>query len=81
MKDHEIAQLVNRLRDIAVKYHAAQQLREQIAIEVRRAIAPLLQDARRYEWLRSTCTIRELFGQDSTAFDADVDAAMKRKRK
>lgn len=31
MKDHEIALLVNRLRDIARDYHAAQQLREQIA--------------------------------------------------
>lgn len=38
MKDHEVAALVNRLRDIAVEYHAAQQLRERIAIEVRKNI-------------------------------------------
>lgn len=31
MKDHEIAKLVNDLRDVALKYHDAQQLRERIA--------------------------------------------------
>ncbi len=31
MKDHEIAMLVNELRDIAIKYHNCQQLRERIA--------------------------------------------------
>lgn len=31
IKDHEIAQAINELRDIAIKYHAAQQLREKIA--------------------------------------------------
>ena len=31
MKDHEIAQLVNALRDCAVEFHSAQQLRERIA--------------------------------------------------
>jgi hypothetical protein len=30
MKDHEIAQLVNRLTAVAVKYAETQQLREQI---------------------------------------------------
>lgn len=30
-KDHEIAQLVNELRNIAVEFHAAQQLRERIS--------------------------------------------------
>jgi len=30
MKDHEIAQVVNKLRDIGVKYGGAQQLRERI---------------------------------------------------
>jgi hypothetical protein len=29
-KDHEIAQAINSLRDIAIKYHATQQLRERI---------------------------------------------------
>ncbi|MGU5412800.1 DUF551 domain-containing protein [Klebsiella michiganensis] len=37
MKDHEIRELVNQLRDIAVKYHAAGQLREQIARVIRSA--------------------------------------------
>lgn len=35
MKDHEIRKLVNQLRDVAIKYHGAGQLREQIARVVR----------------------------------------------
>ena len=31
MKDHEIRELVNQLRDIAIEYHGAGQLREKIA--------------------------------------------------
>lgn len=38
LKDHEIREAVNTLRDIAIKYHAAGQLREQIAY----FIVPLL---------------------------------------
>lgn len=38
MKDHEIRELVNQLRDIAIKYHGAGQLREQIARVVRPAM-------------------------------------------
>lgn len=38
MKDHEIAKLVNDLRDIAKEFHATQQLRERIAIRVRAAL-------------------------------------------
>ncbi|HGN8793796.1 TPA: hypothetical protein ACK1ZR_003719 [Klebsiella michiganensis] len=38
MKDHEIRELVNQLRDVAIKYHGAGQLREQIARTVRAAI-------------------------------------------
>ncbi|HGV9257955.1 TPA: DUF551 domain-containing protein [Klebsiella oxytoca] len=38
MKDHEIRELVNQLRDIAIKYHGTGQLREQIARTVRAAI-------------------------------------------
>ncbi|MFV9412235.1 DUF551 domain-containing protein [Klebsiella oxytoca] len=38
MKDHEIRELVNQLRDIAIKYHGAGQLREQIARAVRPAM-------------------------------------------
>lgn len=30
-KDHEIAKAVNDLRDVAIKYHSTQQLRERIA--------------------------------------------------
>lgn len=38
MKEHEIRELVNQLRDIAIKYHAAGQLREQIASAIRSAM-------------------------------------------
>ena len=38
MKDHEIAAIVNELRDIAVQYHGSGQLRERIA----HAIVPVL---------------------------------------
>lgn len=38
MKDHEIALFVNRLRDIATKYHAHQCLRELISQEVLRSL-------------------------------------------
>lgn len=38
MKDHQIRELVNELRDIAVEYHGTQQLRERIAKTVRAAM-------------------------------------------
>lgn len=38
MKEHQIRELVNELRDIAVKYHSTQQLRERIARTVRTAM-------------------------------------------
>lgn len=31
MKDHEIRETINELRDIAIKYHDSQQLRQRIA--------------------------------------------------
>ncbi|HGL6673264.1 TPA: hypothetical protein ACKFNV_004790 [Klebsiella quasipneumoniae] len=48
MKDHEIRELVNQLRDIAIEYHGTQQLRERIAQAVRAAMlaaAPQPQNA------------------------------------
>ncbi len=38
MKDHEIRELVNSLRDIAIKYHSTQSLRERIDHVVRTAM-------------------------------------------
>ena len=38
MKDHEIRELVNQLRDIAIEYHGTQQLRERISRAVRAAM-------------------------------------------
>lgn len=38
MKDHQIRELVNELRDIAVEYHGTQQLREHIARTIRTAL-------------------------------------------
>ncbi len=40
MKDHEIRELINKLRDIAIKYHATQQLRQQIAYVALDALKP-----------------------------------------
>ena len=47
LKDHQIRELVNELRDIAVKYHGTQQLRERIARTVSAAMlsAVLRQEA------------------------------------
>lgn len=38
MKENQILELVNELRDIAIEYHGTQQLRERIARTVRAAI-------------------------------------------
>lgn len=38
MKDHQIRELVNELRDIAIEYHGTQQLRERIARTIREAM-------------------------------------------
>jgi len=38
LKDHQIRELVNDLRDIAIEYHGTQQLRERIARTVRAAM-------------------------------------------
>lgn len=39
LKGHQIAALVNDLRDIAIEFHGAQQLRERISHRVRDALA------------------------------------------
>ncbi|AVG34839.1 DUF551 domain-containing protein [Enterobacter asburiae] len=38
MKDHQIRELVNELRDLAIEYHCTQQLREHIARAIRTAL-------------------------------------------
>lgn len=38
MKENQIRELVNELRDIAIEYHGTQQLRERIARTVRAAL-------------------------------------------
>ncbi|SQH40173.1 Eaa protein [Salmonella enterica] len=38
MKENQIRELVNELRDIAIEYHGTQQLRERIARTVRAAM-------------------------------------------
>ena len=37
MKDHELAEFINDLRDIAIKYAGTQQLRQRIATRVKQA--------------------------------------------
>ncbi|ANP10415.1 hypothetical protein LGD64_004497 [Escherichia coli] len=34
VKEHQVRELVNQLRDVAIKYHGTQQLRERIATTV-----------------------------------------------
>ncbi|WP_250902035.1 hypothetical protein [Enterobacter roggenkampii] len=51
MKEHQIRELVNELRDIAVEYHGTQQLRERIARTIR---AAMLQGA---EPVSQPCTL------------------------
>ena len=43
MKDHQIRELVNELRDIAIEHHSTQQLRERIARTVRAAMLTAVQ--------------------------------------
>ena len=45
MKDNEIAELINALRDVAVRYHDAQQLRERISF----LILPICKKLQRIE--------------------------------
>lgn len=39
LKEHQIRELVNKLRDIAIEYHGTQQLRERIACVIRTAMS------------------------------------------
>ncbi|HBW1453922.1 TPA: DUF551 domain-containing protein [Klebsiella pneumoniae] len=45
MKDHQIRELVNELRDIAIEHHSTQQLRERIARTVRAAMLTAVQQS------------------------------------
>lgn len=40
MKDHQVRELVNQLKEVAITYHGTQQLRKRIAHVVRSALAP-----------------------------------------
>jgi len=63
LKDHQIAALVNELRDIAIEFHGAQQLRERIAQVVVPALKAksadsVLEDAARLERERICAAIK-----------------------
>lgn len=60
MKDHQVRELVNELRDIAIEYHGTQQLRERIARTIR---AAMLQGAENAE---STTTMQTKPALDSS---------------
>lgn len=49
LKEHQIRELVNKLRDIAIEYHGTQQLREHIACVVRAAMIAVAQPAPKSE--------------------------------
>jgi Lar family restriction alleviation protein len=71
LKDGQVAALVNELRDIALKFHGAGQLRERIAQVIRplfskagvaapeKAAAADAKDAARYRWLRTQQEIND----------------------
>lgn len=86
LKDHQIAALVNELRDIAVEFHGTQQLRERIARVVVPALKAktadsVLEDAARLDWLLlhiSGAEFRRIgVHYSGNARRADVDAARK----
>jgi len=52
MKDHEIAALVNELRDVAVTYGQTQQLRERIAHIIVPVLKELSADGERLDWIQ-----------------------------
>ncbi len=61
MKDHEIAELVNALRDVALQFHGAQQLRERIAGLVLPVVKALNEQATTNELMAESM---DLFRQD-----------------
>ncbi|MEH1303677.1 hypothetical protein V7I42_22170 [Raoultella ornithinolytica] len=79
MKDHEIRELVNQLRDIAIKYHGTGQLRERIAHVVRAAMlqagnSPVIPDGYVMVPVKPTMEILDEFDSiiDSGAEDSEV---------
>ncbi|WP_343459920.1 hypothetical protein [Enterobacter hormaechei] len=66
MKDHQIRELVNELRDIAVKYHGSQQLREHIARTIR---AAMLQGAEKTNYRAIVERIAEIIHGKVTDID------------
>jgi hypothetical protein len=86
MQDHQIRELVNELRNIAVEYHGAQQLREHIAKAVRAAMQgkaepvsnrdELQDDTRRLDWLDAqNMRLNEYYG---TSYGWKFDANFQR---
>lgn len=70
MKDHQIRELVNELRDIAVEYHGTRQLRERIARTIRAAMlqgtdgnSPVIPD-----WQTQAEKMAELYGSSFVLF-------------
>lgn len=66
MKDHQIRELVNELRDIAFKYHGSQQLREHIARTIR---AAMLQGAEKTNYRAIVERIAEIIHGKVTDID------------
>ena len=66
MKDHQIRDLVNELRDIAVEYYGTQQLRERIAKTVR---AAMLQGAEQTKYRAIVERIAEIIHGKVTDID------------
>lgn len=71
IKDHVIAHMVNRLRDVAIRFHDSQQLRERIAgvivpvLKAGHKPAPAQQEAVANITVRDGCVIKHLFYANS----------------
>ncbi|KUQ97947.1 hypothetical protein [Enterobacter hormaechei] len=59
MKDHQIRELVNELRNIAVEYHGTQQLRERIARTVRTAMLKSFGNSEQLEPVTTAYKLRD----------------------
>lgn len=91
MKDHELANLTNDLRYIAIKYGNTEQLREQIAHKLHPKInqlraelaaktqecQELRKDAERYRHFRKAIMSEETSLLNEDEFDAAIDTAIK----
>ena len=75
LKDHEVAALVNRLRDVASQFRGTRQLRERIASEIRPVAHALAAPAAQEDAARYNALVREAHENKVRARAFEADAA------